>query len=290
MRHLPHPYQHYKIMQIQTVTLRNVKLETLKSAFKRSLMLKNNEALNFELSSALISNVACNTTEAFFKKWSIITSEVAEFDKEFESIKVSIYKGDAFVQNVLSYFGESCDIEVEHFMNEARKLTISNQFLKIVIAAAPVKLAYAEYDEKTLDMIFKPSNQITEFYLDYEELKRIGSLSKLSTNPDTQKSFVEFYVKDGHLYATDNAFDLKIRETENEFDGIRLNKNFIGLFCHENYLMKVCETDEGNKILIAESQQSNTVASTVLIDNVTESIEEFDFTNTDFNWDNDEIQ
>ena len=271
-------------MQIEKLLLRNVRLDELSKAFKRSLMLKNSEALNFLISTGTISNVSCNSTEAFFKKWELVTSDIAEYDKDFNPIKVSIYKGEAFVQNVLSYFGSSCNIEIEHIKGEAHKLTIFNDELKIIIATAPVKLAYTEYDSESIAMTFSKSDSIYKFDLTYEELKRIGSLSKLSTNPDTQKRFVEFYTKDGFLYATDNAFDIRLHEIEAEFDNVCLNKSFIGFFCHEDYTMYVSSMS-GSKVMVAESMQSNTVSSVVLVEKVDVVEEEFDLSSADFNWD-----
>lgn len=269
---------------MSVITLRNIKLNKLRTQFKRSLMLKNGDTLNFSVSSSEISGIACNTSESLFKKWSVMTNSIAEFDDQFEAVKVSIYKGNAFESNVLGYFDKECSIDIHHVNCEATKLVIYNETLSIVVVTAPTKLSYVEYSQSQLDRVFNPGDALYSFTLSVDETKQISSLSKLSTNPETQSTFVLLSDHNGQLVASDNAFKLNLHEQSTPVVDVKINKSFLGYLCPENYDMTVHDSPDGH-VLVAKSQQSNTIASMVLIE-VIEPIADFDFDNTNFSWTN----
>lgn len=280
------------------ITLTNVKIDKLRHAFGRSLMLKNSDALNFTISSSTVTGIASDKRDSFFKKWELITSDVCEFTDAFEEIKISIIKGVDFSKKMLGYFAASEDvtIKIEHVNGDGNKLTISNEYLEITLVLSPIALSYTEYDEKTLKTLFSPEEKLAAFVLTVDELKQIRSLSGLSTNPETQTTYVSLYTENNHLYATDNAFKLQLHdlnpEIETEFDIVHLGKNMLGSFCTENYVMEIYDSvSENNQpnCIIANSQDSNTIATVVLVTELdTAANEDFDFSNTDFNWDADE--
>lgn len=246
-------------------------------------MLKNGESLNFLVTPATISGIASNSADSVFKRWSVMTSDICSFDESFEPIKVSIYKGGAFEGNVLEYFGDLANIEIQHMNGNAVKMTISNGTLTITVVNAPAETTYVEYAKSTIDSIFTPPALAGTFSISSDQIKRISSLSKLSTNPETQTVFVSLYTKDGMLYATDKAFDLKLHEQAESLDEVKINKSFLGLLCSEDYVMTVHNTDDG-KILVANSQQSNTTAAMILVETIEDV--DFNFDKSEYNWDN----
>lgn len=275
------------------IILTNVKVGLLQHAFNRSLMLKNSDALNFSISSAKIASVTSDKRDAFFKKWELITSQICEFDQPFDEIKMSIIKGADFNKKLLGYFrdSESVTLVIEHIDGDGNKMTISNEHLTITLVLSPINLSYQDYPEATLTELFSPNDEaFTNFTLSIDELKRIRSLSGLSTNPETQTSFVSFYTKDGSLCVTDNAFDLKLHESSVEVDNVRLDKSMLGALCTEDYEIAAYHGSgdiRKSDSLVASSTMSNTVSAIILIEDIADAAhDEFDFSNSQFDWDN----
>lgn len=262
--------------------LKDVKLAHLKNMLSKSTKLSGG-VLNFEVSSDKIQSVASNIADNFFKKWEINTAEIAAESKISETIKISIYKGSEFVKDVLSYFGSSADMKFFHDNGETNKIEVSNADLQITLVTAPISLNYVEYEEESLQYIFGSEGEKTSFELSKEELARIISLSKLSTNPETQTEYVRFYTDGGMLKATDNAFDVALHSTDQEIlTDIRLSKDSINLFCLEDQLMTAIKL-ESETILLASSKESSTVASVMLVEDLDAS-EDISDLSAEFNW------
>jgi len=273
-------------MKTDVITLRSVKIDQFIKTLNRSLMLKNNEVLNFSLSSSTISGLANNESESFFKKWTIVTSSIAEFDNEFAPIKVSIYKGDDFIK-ILQMFNKECSIDIHFIDNEAQLMVVYNDIAKISIVNAPASMSYVEYTDDVLQSIFEPDSKIYEFELKYDDIKRIMSMSSLTTNPEKQTKHVTFYSEDNKLVATDEVFVLKLNSEEFDTDmiDVKVNKPFLKLLCHENMKCEVHNVD-GQHILVSKSLESNTISSAVLVESIKESVDdEFDLSNSEFSWD-----
>lgn len=280
----------------QTIELHKVEISTLKKFLSKSSDLTGG-ALNFLLEEHQISSIANNEGDSFFKRWSVPMESVAELGNfpEGGKIKVSLNKGSDFINNILKYFGNTCSIRVSYDNGSAIMLTVYNEKLTINIVAAPTELNYDEYDTATLDEVFFKDAEsiVAKFSLSAGELKEISSLSKISSNPETQTSYVSIYTDNGQLKATDNAFDVVLHNTESDFEArINIKKEFFSNFCAEEQQMSVKEnTAISSMTLYALSAETNTESGVVLMDEVSADASQIDDLAHEFNWaDSDEEQ
>lgn len=273
-------------MELKTILLQDLNIDLFRRSVKRAMFPKN-EILNILIGPDTISGINSYET-AFVKKWSILTTEICTFSEQFEPIKVSIFKGGAFVDRVLSIFEEKCNMEIEYMDGGATKITVYDDTFRLNFATAPVNLSYKEYSSNQINAIFNPDGDIIDFSLSAGELGGIINLTKKLDGFDveTQKTYVNLYTEGGLLCVSDGTFKKKLHPESVDIADVMISKHFLSLFCRESYKMRFVSDVTGQKFLVAESQDSDTVSSLVLVEEVQQD-DSFDLGNTVYNWAND---
>lgn len=275
-------------MELQKILLPNVSTEQLQRFLGISMSVTKSETLNFTIDSQKLAGVANNEADSIYKSWSVNIKDICDpASAMIPSLKCSIYKGEEFAKRILSYFGQTVNINVFYQGSSVHKLELyktdekGRVMLKITVVSAPVETAFVEHSAEKLSSIFNPDedNLLVSFTLDNDELSTVSKLSKLSTNPEKQTDYVKLYTTDGAIMATDNAFDVVLHESDVVLnDDIEIDKSLWSLIDKDKYVASVYDID-GNKILLCQSSTRDVKITLVLLAKIADDdidFEDFD--------------
>lgn len=268
--------------------LNDVKTEVLRKMLGISMSVSKSETLNFTIDGNKIVGVTNNISDSIYKRWEIGLSDICTPEEKavIPLLKCSIYKGEEFSKKILSYFGQLVNLRIEHDDSEVKKIELfklneaGKVGLKINLVTASSSTAFVDYDPEVLSMIFYPTEEtkLFGFELDTNDLSEVGKLSKLSTNPEEQTDYVTLYSADGSLKATDNAFDVILKEGFTQADvSIDIDKDLWSMIDRDSYEVEIHQVDEENKILVCKSTTKNVINSLVLLGKTDDSVDFNDF-------------
>ena len=280
----------------QSFVLQDVNTEILRKLLGISMSVTKSETLNFTLTNDKVVGIANNEADSIYKKWSIQLASLCTVPmtqdgtlQTIPELKCSIYKGEEFSKKILSYFGQFVNFKIEHNGSEIKRIELFKTndkgvtTLKINLLTAASATAFIDYSKEFVDQIFTPDDttKLVSFELDNDDLSTVSKLSRLSTNPEEQTNYVTIYTAGGTLKATDNAFDVILKEDiQIEIDPIEIDKSLWSMIDRDKYIVDV-HTIEDNKILVCTSQTKNVIISLVLLGKTDDSVNFDDFTNDD---------
>lgn len=276
-------------MENKILTLHGVNTDMLKHYFKLSSSVGKSEVLNFSLSYDLLSGIAHHENDVFFKRWKINLTELCQQHNVPQDItlKCSIYRGSEFAKKILSYFGQIVSINFHYVNDSVKKLELFKTdekgkiVLKITIVTAPTNTSFVEYDIELLNNMFNPAEEskLFEFELDALALAEVTKLSKLATNPEIKTDYVQLYVEEGMLKATDNSFDIVLTDVEGSLESsVDIDKSLWSMIDGDEYVFEV-HSIEDKKFLCCKSKTKDIRSTLVLLSDVDDDIDFDDFDN-----------
>lgn len=265
--------------KLETLTLTNVNLGDLKQLFGRSLLCDSKLGFTICADGMITSYAGGNS---FFKKWS---ADLASICEKFEStcrndLKVFIYDGTKFCNQVLSAFGQTANITF--FFKQVQKsyvcdlIEVTNDVLKIKTMCSPIRLGFVEISPEDEQSVFNNTTNVRKLTLTSNQLKTISKFGSLNMLGKAVEGIELRTTKQG-LIATDGSFSYVLDSNyEHDLQPITINKSLMRFIDDgEIYDVTIATTTQGRDVMTLRSTEHDLIMAMALM--VVE--DEFDTTN-----------
>lgn len=235
------------------ITVKKISAPYLTSLIKKMLLMDTSVYIN--ISKDLVYSSVYTPTKDVVKSFSLPTSEVFEFDKEFDKdIKLSFFSGSRLMSCLSHFDPHKLSADISYFEDEsgvlyADKITFKDQKLKIDVYCQDISLGFTSMSPEQVSRALDTATEEFSFTLSREDLNKVSSLMTMDKG-----ELINIYGDANGIHIKTEAFDIIVDDSKKGSTEVKSTfKAFLDRVDKETYDVFVCT----NK-LVLKSQESST--------------------------------
>ncbi|BAV39293.1 hypothetical protein BPT24_167 [Tenacibaculum phage pT24] len=256
------------------------------------------ESLPLMITGDKIKSLKETKTETTCKYWYEDLSLFCENADEVKEIlgdntcRIWLFSCKSLVSGCLKHFKEKVNLEIildDGNFDAVEYVSIFNESAKIKFSVGVASATFDEYDEEDLNDIFDVSRAKCSFSLSDDELKKIKQASKMEYILGKSHDAVSFVARDGSLYFKTFTVEIKLHDTDVEFDEFYIKKDVIETIDAESHNVFITNWNNTDCIIVNSVDSDtfqyigilNKFNTSIDLESVEEEIEAVDYASFD---------